>query len=124
MAKKRILVIEDESDLVQALEIRLRYAGYDLLIASDGEEGLDKVRQEKPDLIILDLVLPKMNGYKVCSLLKGDTRYSKIPIIMLTAMAQEFDRKMGEGVGAQAYITKPFDHQVLLGTIKELLKDQ
>ena len=121
--KKRILVIEDEAELVQAIEIRLKQSDYEALIAYDGQEGLEKARKEKPDLIVLDLMLPKMDGYKVCGLLKSDTRYSKIPIIMFTARAQESDKKMGEEVGADAYITKPFDHQALLKKIKELLKE-
>ena len=123
MAKKRILVIDDETELVKAIEIRLKQSDYEILVAYDGQAGLDKARKEKPDLIILDLMLPKMDGYKVCGLLKSDTRYSKIPIIMFTARAQETDKKTGEEVGVNAYITKPFDHQVLLEKIKELLKE-
>lgn len=121
--KKRILVVDDETELVKAIEIRLKQAEYEVLIAYDGQEGLNKAKKEKPDLIILDLMLPKMDGYKVCGLLKSDTRYSKIPIIMFTARAQESDKKMGEEVGVDVYITKPFDHQVLLEKIKELLKE-
>ena len=74
-------------------------------------------------MIILDLMLPEMDGYKVCSLLKADTRYNKIPIIMFTARAQESDEKLGFEVGADAYITKPFEAEILLGKIKELLKE-
>jgi len=121
--KKRILVVEDEAELVKAMEIRLKQSDYEILVAYDGQEGLEKARKEKPDLIVLDLMLSKMDGYKVCGLLKSDTRYSKIPIIMFTARAQESDKKMGEEVGADAYITKPFDHQALLKKIKELLKE-
>ena len=121
--KKRILIVEDEAELVKAIEIRLTQCDYEVLIAYNGQEGLEKARKEKPDLIILDLMLSKMDGYKVCGLLKSDTRYSKIPIIMFTARAQESDKKMGEEVGADAYITKPFDHQALLKKIKELLKE-
>lgn len=88
-----------------------------------GLEGLEKVKKEKPDLVILDLMLPKMDGYKVCGLLKADKRYNKIPIIMFTAKAQEEDMKLGKEVGADAYITKPFEPQVLLKKIKELLKE-
>ena len=76
---KRILVIDDEPELVKAIQIRLEQAGYETLIAYDGMEGLDKARKEKPDLILLDLMLPKMDGYKVCALLKRDKKYSKIP---------------------------------------------
>lgn len=123
MDKKRILVVDDEQELVKAVQIRLGASGYEALAAYDGQEGLAKAQKEKPDLIILDLMLPKMDGYKVCGLLKADTRYNKIPIIMFTARAQESDMKMGQEAGADAYITKPFDHQILLDKIKELLKE-
>jgi len=123
MPEKRILVVDDEAELVKAVQIRLEHEGHEVLTAHDGQEGLEKARKEKPDLIILDLMLPKMDGYKVCGLLKADTRYSKIPIIMFTARAQESDVKMGKEVGANAYITKPFEHQVLLDKIAELLKE-
>ncbi len=122
--KKRILFIEDEKDLVKTVSFRLECAGYEVLVAYDGQEGLDKAKKEHPDLILLDLMLPKMNGYKICGLLKNDFRYSKIPIIMFTARAQESDRKMSEDVGADAYITKPFEADALLSTIDGLLKDR
>ena len=108
MAKKRILLVDDEKDLVSAVSFRLTAAGYDVISAYDGEEALDKARKERRDLIILDLMLPKIDGYKVCGFLKEDTRYSKIPIIMFTARAQEEDKKLGENLGAEAFITKPF----------------
>lgn len=122
MTAKRILVVDDERELVMAVQIRLKQAGYEVLTACDGQEALDKAHQEKPDLIILDLMLPKMDGYKVCGLLKSDSRYAKIPIIIFTAKVQEEDIKIGKEVGADEYITKPFEHQVLLDKIKELLK--
>lgn len=124
MAKKRILVVEDETELVKAIQIRLEQAGYEILVAYDGMEALDKARKEKPDLIVLDLMLPKMDGYKVCAMLKRDTKYNKIPIIILTARAQETDEKLGLELGADVYITKPFNHQVVISKIKELLKEE
>ena len=117
----RILIVDDEAELLDMLKIRLETSGYDIITAKDGQEGLDKAKEEKPDLMILDLMLPKMDGYKVCGLLKNDTRYSKMPIIIFTARAQDSDVKMGEEVRADAYITKPFEPNVLLGKIKELL---
>lgn len=123
MDKKRILVVDDEGELVKAIEIRLKQADYDVIVAYDGQEGLEKARKEKPDLIMLDLMLPKMDGYKVCRMLKFDEKYKNIPIIMLTARAQESDAKMGMDVGANAYITKPFQHEGVLAKIKELLKE-
>ena len=123
MSKKRILVVDDEVELIKAIQIRLEQAGYEALFAYDGQQGLEKAHKEKPDLIILDLMLPKMDGYKVCALLKKDTKYTKIPIIMLTARAQETDEKLGLELGADAYITKPFQHEVVVAKIKELLKE-
>lgn len=120
--KKRILVIEDEEAMVDLVKMRLEANGYEVITAYDGQEGLDKARKLEPDLIILDLMLPKMDGYKVCGLLKADTRYSKIPVIMFTAKVQEDDVKLGKEVGADAYITKPFEPQTLLGEIEALLQ--
>ena len=121
MAKARLLIVDDEKDIVETLTFRLEANGYEVSKAYDGQDGFDKAKKEKPDLIILDLMLPKMDGYKVCGLLKADARYSKIPIIMFTARAQDSDKSMGEDVGADTYITKPFEPQVLLGKISELL---
>jgi DNA-binding response OmpR family regulator len=123
MGKKRILVVDDEKDLIEVLTLRLEANGYEVVSAYDGQDGLDKAKREKPDLIILDLMLPKMDGYKVCGLLKSNSRYNKIPIILFTARAQEADKKLGEELGGDAYINKPFEPQTLLAKIKELLKE-
>ena len=123
MAKKRILIVEDERQMVEMMKMRLEANDYEVLAAYDGQEGLDMAKKEKPDLIILDLMLPKMNGYKVCGLLKKDARYAKIPIMIFTAKAQEEDKKLGEEVGADGYLTKPFEPETLLNKIKELIKE-
>jgi len=120
MAKK-ILLVDDEPHIIMMLENRMKHAGYEVITASDGQEALTKAKKENPDLIILDLMLPKLDGYKVCRMLKFDEKYKHIPIIMLSARAQEADKKMGETVGADGYVTKPFEPQVLLGKVKELL---
>ena len=120
---KRILFVDDESELVELVKMRLVAYGYEVILAYDGQQALEKARKEKPDLIILDLMLPKMDGYKVCRLLKFDEKYKKVPIILFTARAQESDKKIGLEVGADAYLTKPFEPQVLLAKIKELLKE-
>ena len=120
MAKK-ILVVDDEVQLVELIKMRLEASRYKVITAYDGQEALDKAKKEKPDLIILDLMLPKMDGYKVCGLLKADARYKKIPIIMFTARAQDSDKKMGEDVGADGYITKPFEPETLLSKIKDFI---
>jgi DNA-binding response OmpR family regulator len=120
---KRILVVDDTEDIVKLVKMYLEHHCYEVIIARDGQEGLEKAKTEKPDLIVLDLMLPKMDGYKVCGLLKKDTRYAKIPVIFFTAKAQEKDVKLGQEVGADAYITKPFEPEVLLAKIKELIKE-
>lgn len=122
MSKNKILVVEDQDELVKAIRIRLEQAGYEVVAAYDGQEGLEMVRKEKPDLIILDLMLPKIDGYKVCSMLKHNRRHMKIPIIILTARAQESDEKLGYECGADAFITKPFEHEIVLAKINELLQ--
>lgn len=122
MGKKRILLIEDEVSLVNVIKVRLELNSYGVIIAHDGKEGLELARKEKPDLIILDLMLPKIDGYKVCRMLKFDEKYKKIPIIMFTARAQESDKKLGKEVGADGYILKPFEPEVLLSKIEELLR--
>lgn len=120
MDKKRLLIVDDEVDLAQLIKFRMENNGYDVLLAHDGQSALEMARKERPDLIILDLMLPKMDGYKVCGLLKKDSRYCHIPIIIFTAKGQEDDMKLGQELGADAYIVKPFEPQVLLGKIKEL----
>lgn len=122
MGKKKILLIDDEKDLVKIVKFRLEANDYEVITACDGQEGLEKARKEKPDLIILDLMLPRMDGYKVCGLLKKDSRFMRIPIIMFTAKAQDEDMKLGGEVGADAYIIKPFEPGALLDKIKELTK--
>ena len=117
----RILIIEDEKKIASFMKRGLKEEGYAADIASDGEEGLFLADTNPYDLIILDLMLPKMDGYKVCGLLKNDARYSKIPIIMFTARVQEEDVRLGKDLGAEEYVTKPFDPKILLSKIKGLI---
>jgi DNA-binding response OmpR family regulator len=120
-AKKRILLIEDEADILTTVKMRLEAEGYEVITASDGQQGYIRAKIESPDLIILDLMLPGMDGYKVCRLLKFDQKYSHIPIMILTARAQKEDRQLGEEVGADCYLTKPFSAKELLDKIEELV---
>ena len=120
--KKRILIIEDEQDFLEALAARLKDAEYEVITAIDGFIGLEKARNEHPDLIILDLMLPKINGYKVSRLLKFDESYKHIPILMLTARVEEADKKLGMETGADAYFTKPCDHEELMSNIERLIE--
>jgi DNA-binding response OmpR family regulator len=122
MDKKRILIVDDEEDILSVLKFRLEANDYEVLTASDGQEGLNKARSEKPDLIILDLMLPKIDGYKVCRMLKFDENYKAIPIVIFTAKDQKKDEDLGKEMGADAYVTKPFEAEVLLEKIRELLK--
>ncbi|MBN1870624.1 MAG: response regulator [Candidatus Omnitrophica bacterium] len=117
----KILLVDDETQLITMVQMRLEANGYEVITASDGQEGLEKAKSESPDLIMMDVMMPKMDGYKACGLLKNDTRYAKIPIILFTARAQQDDQEVGKEVGADAYITKPFEPPVLLAKIKELL---
>lgn len=122
MAKKKILLVDDEPQLVDVVKMRLEANDYEVISAYDGQEALDKVKKDRPDLIILDLMLPKIDGYKVCRMLKFDQKYKEIPVIFFTARAQEEDMKLGKEVGSDAYIIKPFEPQALLAKMKELLK--
>jgi len=121
MDKKRILIVDDEEDLRKMLRFRLEAVGYEVDEASDGQIGLDMARSNNPDLIILDLMLPKIDGFKICRMLKFDERYRHIPIIMFTARAQKEDEEIGKEMGADAYVVKPFEPEALLKKIKELV---
>jgi two-component system, OmpR family, phosphate regulon response regulator PhoB len=121
-AGKKILVIEDEKDVVDLLVLNLRKAGFKVLTAGDGASGLQKARSEKPDLVILDLMLPKMPGLEVCKLLKSDTAMRHVPILMLTARAEEIDRIIGLEFGADDYVTKPFSPREVILRIKAILR--
>jgi len=120
--KKRILIVDDEPALRMGLKIRLEAHNYEVLEAADGQTALDKAKGENPDLIILDVMLPGIDGYKICRMLKFDDNYKNIPIIMLTARAQAQDEQTSKQVGADAYLTKPPKADILLGKISELLK--
>ncbi len=120
----KILIVEDDDEIIMLLSNRLTASGYSVLTAYDGIDGLNKARGEIPDLIILDISLPKMNGYELCRLLKFDEKYKKIPILILTAKGQQTDKEIGREVNADDYVTKPFDAGVLMEKIKALLKNK
>ena len=121
MDKKRILIVDDEKDIVESVQFRLESEGFQCLTAYDGEQALFKAKKENPDLILLDIVLPKINGYKIARLLKFDESYKNIPIIMLTARTQKTDITLGEETGADEYVTKPFEMEMLVDLIKKYL---
>jgi two-component system, OmpR family, alkaline phosphatase synthesis response regulator PhoP len=121
MSAKKILIVDDEVDLVETVRFPLEMEGYHVLVSYNGEDALNQARKENPDLILLDLMLPKLDGYKVCRLLKFDDRYKHIPILMLTAKTQEKDKALGMETGANEYITKPFEMDDLLKKVKAYL---
>src|SRR5690349_7406676 len=118
----RILIIEDDSDVADLLALSFRKAGFKTISAADGATGLQKAREERPDFIILDLMLPKMSGLEVCRILKSDTATAHMPILMLTAKAEEIDRIVGLEFGADDYVTKPFSPREVVLRIRAILR--
>ncbi|MCX7824888.1 MAG: response regulator [Verrucomicrobiae bacterium] len=119
--RKLILIVEDEPDLSRLLEFYLQHCGYDTLIAHDGQRGFEQASRRWPDLIILDLMLPRMHGLEVCRLLKSNPHTAHIPILILTALETDEYRQRGLAVGADSYLVKPFDAGKLLSRVDGLL---
>ncbi len=122
--KKKILLIEDEPNVSELVKYRLEESNYEVDIAEDGYNALNKVRTFNPDLIILDLMLPKIDGYTVCRLLKFNDQFRHIPVIMFTARTNPDDERRGMECGADAYVPKPFEPKILLDRIKGLIKTE
>jgi two-component system phosphate regulon response regulator PhoB len=120
MARPRILIIEDERALTEVLSYNLQREGYETMVAHDGQEGLRKAQMQVPDLILLDLMLPRLDGLEVCRQLRAAEQTRHVPILMLTAKAEETDQVVGFSMGADDYVTKPFSVKVLLQRIKAL----
>jgi DNA-binding response OmpR family regulator len=121
MDPRKILVVDDEVDLVKTIQFSLEIEGYKVFVSYNGEDALHQARKENPDLILLDIMLPKLDVYKVCRLLKFDEKYKHIPILMLTSKTQEKDKTLGMETGANEYITKPFDIDELMEKVKTYL---
>ena len=121
VVKPKILVVDDEPEAVELLEFNLKQAGYVVSTAGDGAEALKRARTQTPDMIVLDVMLPEMDGFEICKSLRLDSSTAKIPIIMLTAKAAEIDRVLGLELGADDYLTKPFSPRELLLRIKKIL---
>jgi len=119
--EKKVLIVDDEPDIVETIKFVLETEGITCITSYDGEDALNKAKSKKPDLIILDVMLPKINGYKVCRLLKFDSKYKNIPILMVTARSQEEDKVIGNETGADEYITKPFNIEELVEITKKYL---
>lgn len=122
MQKRKILVVDDESHIVELVTFNLEKDGFEVVSAYDGKSGIEVVKAQNPDLIILDIMLPGMDGLKVCRTLKQDPQFSSIPIIMLTAKAEEFDTVLGLEMGADDYIKKPFSPKELVARVKARLR--
>ena len=120
---RTIFIADDELDFVSTLRSRLEFEGYGVTTAADGKDALQRIIHEKPDLILLDIMMPTMNGYQVCRELKGNAETSSIPILMLTAKSQESDKFWGKEAGADAYVTKPFDMDELIAEMRALLDE-
>src|SRR5690606_2717229 len=122
MFKKKILIIEDTEFMKKLISDVLKEAGYEVVTASSGEEGLQKVREEKPDLVLLDVVMPGMDGFEVCRILREDESNNLMPIIMLTAQENEDHKLEGLELGADDYIIKPFNSRELVSRVRNTLK--
>lgn len=121
--RKRVLAVDDEKLIVLALRHNLQLAGYEVLEAYDGREALAKIDSERPDLVILDVMMPELNGWDVLSCIRDDPELMDIPVIMLTAMGQESDEREGILRGADVYLTKPYEPQQLVEMVQRLLGD-
>ena len=122
MPKETILIVEDEEDIRELLDVNLRKHGYRTLLAASGEEGLKKARAGKPDLILLDLMLPGVDGLEVCRQLKRDPALASVPVMMVTARGEEADIVAGLELGAEDYVVKPFSPRVLVARVKTVLR--
>jgi two-component system phosphate regulon response regulator PhoB len=122
MRKPKILVVDDEPDALELIEFNLKAAGFEVITADDGKEALKKALAVLPNLILLDLMLPEIDGLEVCKMLRHDATTAAIPIIMLTAKAAEIDRVLGLELGADDYVTKPFSPRELVLRVKSLLR--
>jgi len=119
---EKIVVIEDEADILEVIEYNLRREGFTVIASQNGEDGLDKIEGAAPDLVLLDLMLPEIDGVELCRKLKSDPLTAAIPVIMVTAKGEESDIVLGLGVGADDYITKPFSPKELVARVKAVLR--
>jgi DNA-binding response OmpR family regulator len=119
-----ILIAEDERDIRELLDFTLRYNGYEVIAASNGEEALELIQREMPDLILLDVRMPRIDGYEVCKALKAEPTTSSIPVVFLSAKGQEAEVEAGMQLGAEAYILKPFSPNELASRVGDLLRER
>ncbi|MEE8273258.1 MAG: response regulator [Alphaproteobacteria bacterium] len=119
--KPSVLVVDDEPNIVVSLEFLMKQAGYDARIARNGEEALKALEERAPDLMLLDVMMPKRNGYDVCQTVRADARWAEVRIIMLTAKGRDVEREKGLALGADDYITKPFSTREVMERVKQYL---
>jgi DNA-binding response OmpR family regulator len=124
MSRGRVLIIEDEPNIVLSLEFLLEREGYETATAADGERGLALVRELRPDMVLLDIMMPRLNGYQVCQAIKADPNLAQIPVVILSAKGQEVEKLKGLALGASAYITKPFGNQEVLEAVRAALESR
>ena len=122
MKRQTIVVIEDERDILDLIQYNLEREGFRVIASRNGDEGLDTVRRSSPDLVLLDLMLPGLDGLEICRRLKGDSLTRSLPVVMVTAKGEESDVVLGLGVGADDYITKPFSPKELVARVKAVLR--
>jgi DNA-binding response OmpR family regulator len=120
--RKKILVVDDDAELVEIISFNLKQAGYSIGTASNGVDALKKARSLEPDLIVLDVMMPELDGFAVCEILRRDSATAALPILMLTALSSELGRVAGLGSGASGFLTKPFSPRLLVQRIEELLQ--
>jgi DNA-binding response OmpR family regulator len=121
---KRILIVDDEPNILISIEFLMKREGYDVAIARDGEEGLEAIRAQRPDLVVLDVMMPKRDGFEVCAQVRADQKLSGVRILMLTAKGREAEIKKGLALGADAYIPKPFSTHELVAKVRALLEER
>lgn len=122
-APRKVLIADDEPNIVISLEYLMKREGHAVIVARDGDEALELIRTERPALVLLDVMMPKKTGYEVCQALRADEATAGIKVLMLTAKGRDTDVAMGLGVGADAYMTKPFSTKDLAEKVRELLGD-
>ena len=123
MSERKVAIVDDEPEMIALLKIELEAEGHNVLTAAEGQKGLDLVRREIPDIVLLDIMMPGMDGYEVLEKLKKDEKTKKIPVFMLTAKGLPQERDKGLALGADDYIAKPFDAAQLLAKMDRLFKD-
>src|SRR6185437_253444 len=121
--QKKILVVDDDAEMVELLSFNLKQAGYSIGTASNGVDALKKARSLQPDLIVLDVMMPELDGFAVCEILRRDAATAAVPIMMLTALSSELGRVAGLGSGASDFVTKPFSPRLLVQRIQDLLQN-